>query len=58
MGWWKWWWQDYNEMYNVADSTTGIERYEPSKPVYEYSQFSGHMKVVCLRSLLLFRPGH
>ena len=47
MNWWKWWWQDYNEMYNVSDGTAGIERYERPKPVYEYSQWTQVVTASC-----------
>ena len=33
MDWWAWWWQDYNEMYNVSGATDQSE-YDRPKPEY------------------------
>ena len=30
MKWWTWWWQDYNEMYNVSNSTDPGDKAGPS----------------------------
>ena len=35
MEWWAWWWQDYNEMYNVSGATDQSD-YSRPKPEYHY----------------------
>jgi hypothetical protein len=58
MNWWKWWWQDYNEMYSIPDGTTGIERHERPKPVYEYYQSQyAHENYVFVVGCSCFAPG-
>jgi hypothetical protein len=58
MDWWKWWWQDYNEMYNVSGRTTVAETDQPPKPVYEYSQWrSAHESYVIPVPCSCFAPG-
>jgi hypothetical protein len=37
MKWWKWWWQDYNEMYSVSSRGEVPPPDQPAKPVYTYS---------------------
>jgi hypothetical protein len=37
MKWWKWWWQDYNEMYNVSSRGESGPSDQPYKPVYAYN---------------------
>ncbi len=36
MDWWAWWWQDYNEMYNVGGATGQSGDSRPRKPEYGY----------------------
>jgi hypothetical protein len=36
MKWWKWWWQDYNESYNVYSRDETELPDQSEKPVYDY----------------------
>ena len=47
MPWWSWWWQDYNEMYNVSSGSSGTtEQYQPPKPVYQYTQWQEYRVIM------------
>ena len=46
MPWWKWWWQDYNEMYNVSSRARRQQSGDPPKPVYECRVWREYVFVV------------
>jgi hypothetical protein len=39
MMWWSWWWEDYNEMYQIDSGTKGADPYHAPKPVYDCRRF-------------------
>jgi hypothetical protein len=61
MHWWRWWWQDYNEMYTITERGDGDPYGRPEKPLFETSAadhghftFGGnHYTVACS----CFAPG-
>jgi hypothetical protein len=50
MKWWTWWWQDYNEMYNVSnngESDPYTRTYDhPTKPVYNCQTWGQYVSVI------------
>ena len=46
MQWWKWWWQDYNETYNVARGTDQTADSQPPKPEYHYEKYSSSLTYI------------
>ena len=52
LSWWKWWWEDYNEMYDVTSA--GGPQTEGAKPVHDYQTFGDY---VCVAPCSCFAPG-
>ena len=52
LSWWKWWWEDYNEMYDVTSA--GGPQTEGAKPVHDYQTFGDY---VCVAPCSCFVPG-
>ena len=50
MNWWKWWWQDYNEMYegrsSAARDSCDQPSDQPAKPIYDYKTWREYITVV------------
>jgi hypothetical protein len=48
MKWWTWWWQDYNEMYKIDDSSDDASPFaaRSPKPVYDYRSSGGYFNIV------------
>ncbi|MEN6452514.1 MAG: polymorphic toxin-type HINT domain-containing protein [Thermoguttaceae bacterium] len=41
MDWWTWWWQDYNDMYNVSGETQDGKPYKPEYGCHERIEYAG-----------------
>jgi hypothetical protein len=44
--WWKWWWQDYNEMYHVRSAGESEPYDQPPKPVYNCRVWREYVSLV------------
>ncbi len=56
MSWWKWWWEDYNEMYSVPSAGDPETAERPAKPVRDYQTF-GEWVYVSMAPCSCFAPG-